>query len=868
MADSDKQLPSSDDAALPLSREGETPLSRDGETPAETPTLGPTLASGSPETAKTAVPNSSEEYPQFDGYEILEELGRGGMGVVYKARSVTLDRLVALKMIIGGKFANEEDVQRFRIEAESAARLDHPGIIPIYEVGESGGNHFFTMKLVDGKSLALDKDAFQGDSRKAVELMIAIAHAVVHAHQRGVLHRDLKPANILIDGDGRSLVTDLGLAKRMEDDSGLTQTGMAMGTPGFMAPEQAQGRRDITTAADIFSLGAILFWLQTGQPPFQRETAMQTLMATIQDEVPSTRSISPGADHDLDLICGKAMHRDPAQRYATAAAFARDLQAWLDGDLISVRAPTAIDVASVWVKKNLRTLFGATISGIACGLVVGLLCNLDAWRQVTHNEHSLAQMGHGDASWVAVFDFFRHLGGGWQILQFLIVPAVAICAVLNVILLRPQNREQNLIAAVTTGLVAGVIAFLTGLGWEPLKHASVASGSQDIALLASAVWLESDAERELAQQALLQRYPGLEEMSLSSRQDLVFAKIQHDQAVGILPGIWAGMIGTVLFVVAPLMATNLLSGISWIAGDRGGYWLACTLERCLYCVIFFTIVVMAIFPVPPAWYLVLPSLALMAMGLWFALKSESWLLRIAFSVSTFFVMLVLNVDMVRVRSAPSAAGLARTDEEFRVHAQRMNRLVRKTHDPFVHYQAGIGWLSIGEEAEYIAHCRYLQDSFENAFRPQIAGRLAKVSLLRPDLQDKSDLATFGKLAEFASSFESSPLCHWFFLTRAMAEQRSGNPQAALEWTPRVRENENGNGYMLAGSYAVDALAHLDLGDVEAARASLALGRAKRDRMREKSFSDGHDREWVDWRVFVILEQEIESRLAEAATGQH
>ena len=224
----------------------------------------------------------------------------------------------------------------------------------------------------------------------------------------------------------------------------------------------------------------------------------------------------------------------------------------------------------------------------------------------------------------------------------------------------------------------------------------------------------------------------------------------------------------------------------------------------------------------------------------------------------------LNYDMISVRSSPSGAGLAATDDEFRTFAEKMERLVHHTNDPFVHYRVGIGRLSIGDEGKYIRHCRILLDSFENAFRPEIASRLAKVSLLRPDLQSASDLDLFYKLSEFASGFESSPLRHWFFLTRAIAEQRRGDPNAALHWTERSRGGEHADGYMVAGSHAVDALARLDLGEIDAARESLKRGREFRDSTRERSFKDGHDVGWVDWRVFRILEAEIEDRLRAAA----
>ncbi|MEM8681634.1 MAG: serine/threonine-protein kinase, partial [Planctomycetota bacterium] len=277
---------------------------------------------------RSKTPHGSEALPELEDYQLLEELGRGGMGVVYRARHKSLDRTVALKMILGGQFASSDEVRRFQLEAESAARLDHPGIVPVYEVGASQGNHFFSMKLIDGLPLADCPDAYV-DAEAAARMLVQVARAVQHAHERGVLHRDLKPANILVDAEGQPMLTDLGLAKRMDDDSGLTRTGLVMGSPGFMSPEQAAGKSDVTTAADVYALGAILFWLITGRPPFQGETHLETIMQTIEQEPQSVQALRPDADRSLNLICQKALQKSPQDRYPSAAAFADDLQAWL-----------------------------------------------------------------------------------------------------------------------------------------------------------------------------------------------------------------------------------------------------------------------------------------------------------------------------------------------------------------------------------------------------------------------------------------------------------------------------------------------------------------------------------------------------------
>ncbi len=273
-------------------------------------------------------------------YEVLDEIARGGMGVVYRARQRSLNRLVALKVIRDGVSATEDDARRFRNEAEAVANLDHPHIVPIYEVGDHRGCRFFSMKLVEGGNLAERLSEFSAQPRDAARLMVTVARAVHHAHGRGILHRDLKPSNILIDGQGHPLVADFGLARRVGADSELTQTGAVLGTPSYMAPEQATGRKGaVTTATDVHGLGAVLYALLTGKPPFRGDSPLETL-ELVREHVPEPPSaVRTGTERDLETICLKCLEKDPRQRYASAEAVAEDLERWLDGKSILARPP-------------------------------------------------------------------------------------------------------------------------------------------------------------------------------------------------------------------------------------------------------------------------------------------------------------------------------------------------------------------------------------------------------------------------------------------------------------------------------------------------------------------------------------------------
>jgi serine/threonine-protein kinase len=280
---------------------------------------------------------------EFGTYQLVEEIGRGAMGVVYKAWDRELKRFIALKMILRGPHASATDLGRFRVEAQAAAGLTHPGIVPVYQVGEHEAHAFFCMKYVAGQTLAARTAGGPLSQRQAAAYLAAIARAVQHAHEHGILHRDLKPSNILIDEDDEPLVTDFGLAKRVDAGPGatapgnLTQSGAVVGTPSYMAPEQTECK-PASVASDVYALGAILYEMLTGRPPFLAASVVETLLLIRSEEPVRPRLLNPQIDTDLELICRKCLEKRPEHRYAQAADLARDLEAFLAGEPVSARS--------------------------------------------------------------------------------------------------------------------------------------------------------------------------------------------------------------------------------------------------------------------------------------------------------------------------------------------------------------------------------------------------------------------------------------------------------------------------------------------------------------------------------------------------
>jgi hypothetical protein len=338
------------------------------------------------------------------GYEIVRELGRGGMGVVYQARHLKLNRFVALKMILAGSHAGAAARDRFQTEAEAIARLQHPNIVQVHEVGEHEGKPYFALEFCGGGNLANKLGGTPLPARNAAALVETLARAMQAAHEQHVIHRDLKPANVLLADDGTLKITDFGLAKKL-DEANQTQSGAIMGTPWYMAPEQAVGKSDKTgQASDVYALGAILYECLTGRPPFKAATALETIQQVVSDEPVRPSQLQTKVPRDLETICLKCLHKEPSRRYATARDLAEDLRRFLKGEPIVARPVGQLERTAKWIKRNpvVTTLLTAIVVSLVVGATVGYVNYRDAREQEriarTEAGAAMVQKGLADQS--------------------------------------------------------------------------------------------------------------------------------------------------------------------------------------------------------------------------------------------------------------------------------------------------------------------------------------------------------------------------------------------------------------------------------------------------------------------------------------
>jgi hypothetical protein len=527
----------------------------------------PTLPGGRSSTA----PDASG--PPVGDYELLGEIAHGGMGIVYRARQRSLNRLVALKMVLPGRAPNPAALARFRAEARAAAELDHPNIVPIYEVGEHEGHQFFSMKLIDGGTLA---DSLHRHPRPAERELVAaltkVCRAIHFAHQRGILHRDLKPSNVLLDAAGEPFVADFGLVKRLGTDEGMTATGAALGTPAYMAPEQAEGiSAAVTTLADVYALGAILYEILTGRPPFRGETALDTLRQVREAKPEPPSQANPRADASLAAVCLKCLEKDPARRYATAGELADDLDRWLAGEPVLARPAAGVARLREWVRHNIRAVVWVALIGVAWGLfgpqlplAVQIYSPLMARMQSSDAYHTTAPI-----PWL-----LRTCADlpGWLYLWSAVPLATVLhlCfGMLTYLATRSRDPQSHLAGGAAVGLIGGVIAYTLYLGPAFVLILAYVPTKDDQVLLGAgfAAREAPGAGEPHPQERLLERHPDLAASPERERGRLFARRITGRTIGGTFEGVALGMIVT-LITALPLGVGG--SAIAGFAVRRAG----------------------------------------------------------------------------------------------------------------------------------------------------------------------------------------------------------------------------------------------------------------------------------------------------------
>ena len=489
---------------------------------------------------------------QFGPYILQEEIARGGMGVVYRAQHEGLNRPVALKMILAGNLASDEDVRRFYTEAEAAAKLDHPNIVPVFDVGECEGTHYFAMKLIEGGDLGSRLRELRNDLSAAVEVLEKVCRAVGHAHQRGILHRDLKPANILLDESDEPFVVDLGLARRVGAESDLTRTGAVVGTPSYMSPEQASGEADLTTATDVYSLGALLYEILSGQPPFRGKSPMETLLQVINDS-PIRPSVSAATDRTLEMIALKCLEKTPGDRYPTALALAEDLRRWRNGEPVTIKGASLGSITKGWLRQN----FGNAAWILVVGALGGLLAGVGVWTATVQREvNNGYEYVYGFLeNHQPPFAFYNVPTPSWIQLPslMLFVGAISLLGFFTALLVRTKNTSADVAAGLMVGCIAAAGAFFFAFATMGANVVIKTEDSNFLAMLAVAA--ENDTPVPIVDE-----YPELEELEREEQVRLLQSKIQLDRSALLSRGLLLASLACFGLFVLSGVAETMVAG--------------------------------------------------------------------------------------------------------------------------------------------------------------------------------------------------------------------------------------------------------------------------------------------------------------------
>ena len=794
----------------------------------------------------------------FDQYELQEEIARGGMGVVYRARHVKLNRTVALKMILSGRLASRDDVRRFFLEAEAAASLDHPGIVPIYEIGNHDGQHFFAMKYIAGGSLVERLEELRKDTRRALDLLVNVARAVHHAHQRGILHRDLKPANILIDESGEPLVSDLGLAKQLRGKADVTNTGAILGTPRYMSPEQASGVSEVTTAADIYSLGAILYQILVGRPPHGGETALQTVMQVLNEKPVQPRDIDRKIDRGLELICMKCLERDPNARYTSAAALADDLEHWLAGEPISVRPLSLGTVLRVWLRDNLRSVGGAVATGLIAGFSLAVVFWMTSMSKPMSVGAGVYERFPGErrpmfAIEPAPAEVVAQLHWVW-----ILTISLTSIGLLNVLLVRPATKTAMIGSGVIAGLFASLVAFVVSVGWGSVFASAVWPVHKDLHDISEAAFAGTAEEIDRGQRALLRRHPDLADVSPAERGNLMFRKVYMDQLTGIPIGLWLGVVGTLIAGLITAVPGTLIAGSLIQKRRRFTMIVLPYLEimgtaslACLFLVINSVGRLAGLSIIAPPLHYQFPFYASLLLVSVAAYRCWNLPTRAALHIIWIVIAVIYFGEIGRTTRAGQIAADLVEQGRLEAAATRLERqAANQRWEAFPQFGAAVLRARLGHWDRHAAHCRDMIARFERTSDPFEADQTAKACLLS---YQPIELDAAVRLADIAvQEGKSTNFAPWFEFVRALAAYRSEEFDLVEDGLTQSAQSDAH--FFAATSILLRSMTLRKLARQQEADQTLQLGKQRY----EAGLRDDEDRSkrvWLDRMVFEILYEE-------------
>jgi eukaryotic-like serine/threonine-protein kinase len=817
--------------------------------------------------ARSSAQDHEPKLRTFGEYDLLNEIARGGMGVVYRARHRQLNRIVALKMILGGGFSSPEVRARFQLEAEAAANLDHPGITPVFDIGEVEGQPYFAMKLIEHGSVENSIAQFEEDPKKSAQLLMLVARAIQHAHERGVLHRDLKPSNVLLDENGAPHVTDFGLAKLTTRESGHTQTGAIMGTPAYMSPEQASGDKNLTTATDIYSLGAILYRLLTGRPTFQSDNVMQIVMKCMTEDPPPPRQCKPSIPIDLELICLKCLSRDRSRRYKTAGDCADDLERWLAGEPISVRQPTLGTLAGVWMKQHLQMAGSAALVGIATGIVLAvtiwfsIFSEYIAYSNSTYSEYfpSLKK------PWLS---FAAFKGSDWLAAVALILWPLLVggCGFLTVLVARPNSRSSAASCGLIAGIFCGGLMGLVG-AIGPLMAFSINSTNEDIRALSTAAFGKEN-DSKWAKQSILNRYHDLSRLDTPARAEAMARKIEGDMIAGLPLGLWAGM----AFFLSAIPVITFSAAQAWkLVSEADSLWTATWryIDVAFAFFMLFTFVLLFLFVKSlgaswyvPHWPFLLAFLGSLALAFTAALRRWPWPGRLVIHLSW---IILFGLYCYQALQAPRGLEIARKavaagDDKAALSALDSYLLIYDQNDA-ARLQLGLLHAKAGDVNAYQAQCREMLRRFSPSRVPEPIERTAKLCLLSPTL-DNSQQTQAAQLSAIALELGAdSPNRNWFLLCRALGQYRLGKYEPSLTTIAQIDRN-----YFFVVNCTADmvaAMAHAQRGETDKGKEVYLNATSQFDfAWREHLTEEGREYNWDNRLFYALLRDEADRLLAQ------